>query len=73
MGWLGWVQVRSIGLRVKKGHFEHVKNGFRSIGLRVKSSRVGLTCIFHMNFFFFLLMKKICICHLESYATNYLM
>ena len=56
------------------GHFKRVKNGFGSIGLRV-----GLTRIFHMIFFlifllFIIIIKKTtCICHLESYATNYLM
>ena len=36
------------------------------------SGRVGLARIFHMNFFIFI-KKTTCICHLESYATNYLM
>ena len=36
----------------KTGHFKLVKNGFGLIRLRVGSDWVGLTCIFHMNFFF---------------------
>ena len=34
--------------------------------------QVKLTCIFHLNFLIFI-KKTTCICHLESYATNYLM
>ena len=34
------------------GHFKRVKKGFRSIGLQVESSQVGLTRIFHMNLFY---------------------
>ena len=61
-GWvkLGSGQVRLIGLRVKTGSGQS----------RFGSGRVGLTHIFHMNFF---KKKKTCICHLESHATNYLM
>ena len=52
----GWVGL--IGLWVKwvagkkTGRFKLVKNGFGSIGFRVELGWAGLTCIFHMNFFF---------------------
>ena len=44
-------------------------NGSGQSGYRL--NRVGLTCIFHIKFFIF--KKTICVCHLESHATNYLM
>ena len=53
----------------KKSHFKRVRNGSGQSGYRL--GRVGLTCIFHIKFFLF--KKTICVCHLESYATNYLM
>ena len=39
-------------------------------GSRVKLSRVGMTRIFLVIFFF--LIKGTCICYLKSHATNYL-
>ena len=41
------------------------------VQVRVGSSCVRLTRIFHMNFFFFLIKKTTCICHLESHVANY--
>ena len=42
---------RLIGLRVKTGHFKRVKKGSGQSGCG--SGRVELTCIFHMNFFYY--------------------
>ena len=73
---LGWVNrvAGQTGHMSKTGHLKRVEIGFRSIELQVGSGRVRFTRIFHMNFFFLFLIKKTtCICHLESYATNYLM
>ena len=53
----------------KKGHFKRVRN--ESGQSSYKLGRVRLTCIFHIKFFLF--KKTICVCHLESHATNYLM
>ena len=60
------------GHRLKTGHFERVKNEFGSIRFRVGSGQVDL--YFSHDFFFILIFikKTTCICHLESYATNYL-
>ena len=72
LGWVNWVTGQT-GHMLKTGHLKRVEIGFRSIELQVGSGRVRFTRIFHMNFFFFLIKKTTCICHLESYATNYLM
>ena len=66
MGGSNQVRVRLIGLRVKRVILSGLK--FGSIG----TGWVRLTRIFHKIFFFFF-KKTTCICHLESYATNYLM
>ena len=76
-GRVNWVTGQT-GHESKTGHFKRVENGFGSIGLRVGSGWVGLTRIFYMKFFtfyffIFFIKKTICICHLDSYATYYLM
>ena len=50
-GGLGRVQVKSIGLWVKMGHFKRIKNGFGSIGLQVRSGWVN-SYFLHKIFFY---------------------
>ena len=53
LGWAGLGQLgyESNGLQVKTSHFKRIKNGFRSIGLWVRSGRVDP--YFSHKFFFF--------------------
>ena len=52
----GWVRVKSIGLRIKKGHFKWVRKWVGSIGLWVNLGRVDP--YFSHEFFFFFLRKQ---------------
>ena len=74
VGWVGFGSNQSscgskwvILNELKMGHFKRIKNG--SIGLQVRSGRVNS---YFLHKFFFI-KKTTCICHLESYITNYLM
>ena len=56
------------------GHFKRVKKGLRvnRVAGRVRLGRVDP--YFSHEFVLYIYIKKTtCICHLESYATNYLM
>ena len=48
-----------------------VRSGSGQLGCGL--SLIGLIRIFHINFFFIFIEKTTYICHLKSYATNYLM
>ena len=78
------VWVGSIGLQVKRvtGKKLVILSGLKMSSGQLVAGQVKLTRIFHMNFFYiiyiyiyiyFFIKKTTCICHLESYATNYLM
>ena len=74
----GELRVRngSIGLHVKYVVDQKwvILSGLKRTQVNRVAGWIRLTCIFHMIFFFFFNIRKTtCICHLKSYAINYLM
>ena len=67
-GWVGFGSNQS-GCGSKWVILNELKMGSGQSGCR--SDQVGVTRIFYIKFFF--IKKTTCICHLESYITNYLM